>query len=286
MTFVGKVLIVVNVVMTVCVASFAGGVYAFQTNWRTKYNKEVEARKLTEKQTDESDAIAKAAKAAVDRQLTDAKAESIRYKVQVDALTSEVAGLKEANKNITVQRDIGSETQKLLTDDNAAKLKIVEQQRKFLADLHKKIDALTSAIAKLEDEKYGLLVERRQINRRHQALLEEVIKYKILLVKNDVDPDGIKNIALGEVPTKPAEGLVIETRNNTRSRTELVQISVGKDDGVAEGQVLTVYRLTGKGKYLGRIEIVSVTADTAVGMVIAKAKNGKIEKGDNVSAKL
>lgn len=286
MTFVGKILVVVNVVMTVCVAAFAGGVYAFQTNWRTKYKEQVDRLALVEKQSIDAEATAKAALTEVQRKLTVSEAEANRQRNRARTASTELAGLKEQLKSITVQRDLGSDTIKLLTDDNSAKLKIVEQQRKFLADLHKKIDDLTSKIAQLEDKNYGLQVERKQINRRHQALLDDVVKYKILLAQEDIDPDRIQQIAVGDVPPKPAEGLVLEVRNNNSSRTTLVKISVGKDDGVVEDQVMTVYRVVPKGKYLGKIKIVHVTADEAVGMVIVSAKNGKIQKGDNVTAKL
>ena len=37
MTFVGKVLIVVQVVMSLCFMAFAGAVYVTHENWKTKY---------------------------------------------------------------------------------------------------------------------------------------------------------------------------------------------------------------------------------------------------------
>jgi len=66
---------------------------------------------------------------------------------------------------------------------------------------------------------------------------------------------------------------------------------LGSDDGLSKGHQLFVYRFGtiengNRPKYLGKIELVYVDPDKAVGTVIDAAKNGVIEKGDHVNSKL
>ncbi len=73
------------------------------------------------------------------------------------------------------------------------------------------------------------------------------------------------------------------------NRTEFVEVSIGSDDGLLKNHLLDVYRSSAAGgapKYLGKIKIVYVTNDRAVGQVVQAAKNGIIERGDNVTTRL
>ena len=93
----------------------------------------------------------------------------------------------------------------------------------------------------------------------------------------------------GQQPPPVVEGVVMDARKSARQGTEFVEISLGSDDGLAKGHSLFVYRGANggdRGKYLGKIEIVYVTPDKAVGTVVERAKNGVIQKGDNVTSKL
>jgi hypothetical protein len=78
----------------------------------------------------------------------------------------------------------------------------------------------------------------------------------------------------------------LRTRTNDKSGVELVEITLGSDDGLAVGHELYVYRNGGQGKYLGQIRIVHLEPDRAVGRVLPETKNGVIERDDNVSTRL
>ena len=70
---------------------------------------------------------------------------------------------------------------------------------------------------------------------------------------------------------------------------ELVEISLGSDQGLKKGHEMTVYRSGlnkgANGKYLAKIVIVNTYPDKAVGRVIEGSRNGVIQKGDNVSTR-
>ncbi len=68
-----------------------------------------------------------------------------------------------------------------------------------------------------------------------------------------------------------------------------VEISIGSDDGLKKGHKLQLYRQQPepqKRKLLGRIEIMLVSPDRAVGKLIEAQPNLKVQKGDRVATKL
>jgi hypothetical protein len=98
-------------------------------------------------------------------------------------------------------------------------------------------------------------------------------------------------LAAKSAPPPRVEGIIEEVNAARRQgSSELVEISLGSDDGLKKGHEMTVYRSGLKGgqrpKFLGKIRIVDTKPDKAVGEVIEGTRNGVIQKGDNVTTKL
>jgi hypothetical protein len=79
----------------------------------------------------------------------------------------------------------------------------------------------------------------------------------------------------------PAAGKLEGVVTNAASDS-LVEISLGSDDGVQLGMLFEVLR---QGKYLGRIEILKVVSNRAVGKTLAEYRKGRVEKDDRVRLK-
>ncbi len=67
------------------------------------------------------------------------------------------------------------------------------------------------------------------------------------------------------------------------SSKDLVEISIGSDDGLKVGNTLEVFRGS---HYLGKIEVLRIDVDRAVGKVLQDYKRGPIQKGDEVASRL
>ena len=67
------------------------------------------------------------------------------------------------------------------------------------------------------------------------------------------------------------------------SDKNLIEISIGSDDGLRKHHFMEVYR---KNSYVGRVEIVKVEPDRAVAKIIPEFRRGIIKKGDRVATKL
>src|SRR5262249_60847375 len=64
-----------------------------------------------------------------------------------------------------------------------------------------------------------------------------------------------------------------------------IEITVGSDDGLVPGHELFVYRVKPRPEYLGKMAIVAVDPDQAVGKVVGNTYQGKkIKEGDIVSS--
>lgn len=75
---------------------------------------------------------------------------------------------------------------------------------------------------------------------------------------------------------------VIDGRISRIAAGDLVEITIGHDDGIKQGHELVVYR---GGKYVGRIRIRKTTPDSSVGQIIPESKQDQIREGDNVTTK-
>ena len=285
MTFVGKVLVVVNVVLTIFIAMFAGGVFAVQENWKTKYNDD---KAQWETQRTSLDANAKAQSAKI-TQLTKerdaARQERDRHRSDSDLARRSLAAKQTDLAAKEVQRKQAEKDNELLRNSNRVMTSENQGLRKALKQVHVRLDDRVRELTALKDTNYGLLRERRQIVRKYNEMVNLLIDYRKLFAYYE-KPIDLSLVQDRTLKPDPAKGLVTRVSPGGRDRATLVQISIGSDDGVTVGQNFFVYRLTGKGKYLGKVIVRRVWADQAVCELVVDAKAGKIQRGDNVSAKL
>ena len=66
-------------------------------------------------------------------------------------------------------------------------------------------------------------------------------------------------------------------------KEDRVEISLGSDDGIRDGNNLLIYR---GDKYLGRLQVLETQPHRAIGMVLKDYKQEMIRKGDQVATKL
>jgi hypothetical protein len=76
---------------------------------------------------------------------------------------------------------------------------------------------------------------------------------------------------------------VTEVRKAEKSSRELIEISIGSDDGLVVGHKLTLFR---GDKYVAEIRLTLVQADKSVGYIYTKAKNAVVNVGDTATTKL
>jgi hypothetical protein len=251
----------------------AVAVYGTQKNWQTAYNK-------LQTSLQETQAAATDAETRYLDQISRLKAEQDAARQDVARLETERETLARTNSAIQKQLD----EEKLKSRDAIAAVEAVEKNNQGLEqevaklrdDIRVNQQARDNAFAQTlvaTRDLHTVGGELQQLQERNQQVVEQLAH-----VTAKAQAEGV-NLA-GEVVT-PVRGVVSKSRRE--NGVQLIEISVGADDGVRKGSTVEVYR---GDRYLGRAEILQADPDRAVGRVMREFQQGQIQEGDNVATKL
>ncbi len=290
MSFVGKVLVVVQVVLSVCFMGFAGAVFTAQSNWRAKSMDFKENAENIQKNMTALESEFANYKTETTQKINDAMSAAQTAKAANDALKAQNKSYQNQLETVRAERD--TSVAQAETTGEEAKFRRQESGRQRVVNktLHDSVNELRAKIKSLEDTIFTQSIREKSLVDKHKKVLNELKYLNKIVVNLGVDP---KDPAIAGMKSPPpaVEGLIINTKKNKQNGTKFVEVSLGSDDGLSKGHQLFVYRFGTKEngnrpKYLGKIELVYVDPDKAVGTVIDAAKNGVIEKGDHVNSKL
>lgn len=279
---VGKILIVLQLVFSLCFMCFAGAAFTFHAAWKNKatdlQSKLVTAQSdLTEQKalrTQEVSNLNDELAATKNRAETaEAKVTTIETNLQ-QALANQASAEQQRDKHLADLAIAQQEAQARIAETTDARSENLRLNDRVVEGIQLRRN--------LEDD---LLEQRGQVNEaveREEQILTELARLRSLLRVNKIDPN---EAIVGPVPPpiEKVTGVVKEARKNASRTAELVEISVGSDDKIAVTMRLTVYR---GGKYICDIEITEVYPDVSVGRVIENTRAGNIERGDNVTTKI
>lgn len=110
----------------------------------------------------------------------------------------------------------------------------------------------------------------------NRELVADTGRMASLLRANNLNPE-----TPADAITPKVDGLV--SRTQRKNGIQLVEISIGSDDGLRAGDTVDVFRNT---KYRGRLEILRTAPDRSVGRVDLRFQQGPIEEGDRVTTRL
>ena len=194
---------------------------------------------------------------AASEQLAQANTELILKTGILTIQTQKLSETIDRVSSLTKQNEtVKTEIDKIITDRN---------------DQRKRVIALT-------DRLNGLLSVESDLRAEMARLQNDATLYqaKAETAESALKLAGIKDY--DDVPPTDLKGEVLAVNSS-----QLVVVSVGRDDGLREGHKLEVYR---GGQYLGRIEIKSTKDDQAIGQILAAFRKGYIQAGDKVAAKI
>ncbi len=150
------------------------------------------------------------------------------------------------------------------TDDNEALRKQMVDAREDRNQLFQRLVGAKDQLNRLQ----GIYQSERD---RERAMARDLSMATEKLEKLDLRPETML--------TAPAvNGQVTEV-----SPSGLVEVSLGRDDGLREGFTLEVHR---DGQYLGRLKVKTVADDKSVAEVMTGYQKGYMRAGDRVDSKL
>ncbi|MHC2068937.1 hypothetical protein ACYFX5_15820 [Bremerella sp. T1] len=279
MTLIGKIFTVLILIMSLVFMTVAMMVYATHKNWRDVVkgdgsNQGMEATIQEQKQTASSleDDISN-----LKMKLEQERAARVYALAALQARTklqeAELTRLDQENERL-VKSEADMKVLLELAETNSKNLKQeVSQLRTDIKTAQSDRDTNFQEVVQLTDKLQQLKVEKDRLSEREQQLATQIARQKRVLTAHGMDEftpvDGIP----------PALEAVVTAVNDNN----MVEISVGADDGISRGNTLDVFR---GDTYLGRIIIKETAPDRAVGEIIREYRRGLIKKGDYVSTKL
>jgi hypothetical protein len=279
MTHVGKILVLVIMAFSLVLLGISTVVFATAKHWRDETRKKTEEVQKVKKKFDEAQAIVDAAK----KELSDAQANAQQQKQTLD---QRIRALEDSNK-----RDVDQITAvrgQLVTAQEAAKAALDEIQarreetnllRTQKSVVEKQANEFKLRQADLNDRIRELERILETATKNNSDLRERVAKFSSLLRANGLSDD-ISQIKGRESPP-PVMGEIRRVDPTGRR----VEMTIGSDDGLVEGHELFAFRTKPRPEYLGKIQIVTVDPDQAVGRVVGGTFQGKkIKEGDIVSS--
>lgn len=284
MTFVGKLLVVVQLVLAVCFMAFAGAVYTAETNWKAKAD-------AAQQQAAQQQQAATTATQQLQQREVELGGKIEQLNSQIALLDSQVKQSTENLKRAEQELDAA----RTAVDRTTAVANISEEQAKFRQEetlrqrernqrLQDQINALQVKARELEDALFGKTRQIESMTAQNDENIKQLATYRqmILALEGSLNPEDYESLVNTEPPPQ-VTGKVISTQVSPTSGREFVEVSLGSDDGFKKNDTLEIFRGS---EYLGRLKLTSVQPDRSVGQVIQRPRNGTVQKGDNVSPRI
>ena len=283
MSYIGKILVVLQLVLSICLMAFAAAVSTYQTNWKA-----VAEKTKTELEKSRSDyaGLEQKSKADLDKFNVDLKAEQEKAKeanARLSQSVQQVTLLTAENKRMS---DEAAQTKQIntdLVDDSNSRQNEVKIVRGLLKSALADRDSQFQAKAALEDKIFEQVTDIERLSAQNKDLMVANQQYRDVLIKNQL-PFEIEDYLKAKNPPPKVEGVVMETKKPKDGGNLLLSVSIGENDGLSKGNEMMVFRTGTNPKFLGRARILEVHPDSAVCEIVGKA-SGLVEKGDYVTTK-
>jgi hypothetical protein len=290
MHFVGKILVILVLILSIMFMAFAGVVYNAQISWRAEALKQKDLlAKETAKHKDDL-ADYERFKTQMTANLTASTQQAAQMEATNKGLLADADRLKKEVGDLSVARKTATEQSLIANEEASARNEESVNLRSLNHEQALARDAEFNLRLKLEDQLHSLQLDLDAARQKNKVLLSDISTLRQALEAAGLSSD-VKELAGRGSPPPAVEGIVQDVKAPKRQgASELVEISLGSDQGLKRGHEMTVYRSGlnkgAQGKYLAKIVIVNTYPDKAVGAVIESSRNGVIQKGDNVTTKL
>ncbi len=276
MNFLGKVFIVLVLILSVMFMSFAVVVYATHKNW--KQTSEDLKQKLTAAQGE-----LEAHKAQYDRDVERLTLEKDLSEQQAAKLETERKLLVDSNAAIQTELDELKRQQRENTAALASTQNANEGLSKQVADLSQQKrdselarDTQYKQMLAATEERNRRLGDLETTTQRNKSLASEVARMKTVMEASGINPNTSANAV-----TPTVDGVVSKIERT--GSQQLVEVTIGSDDGLKSGDTLEVFR---GARYLGRLNVMQTSPDKSVGLVNRSFQQGPIMEGDRVATRL
>ena len=267
----GAIFVFAVLIMSVVFMSFAVAIFSSHTNWKA------EATRLG-------------------KELKNAEEERTKKEAAITKLTEEIAASEEARKNVVASLQAALVEKhrelKVLQDTRDEKLSKLDADIADLAKAKQERDEAEQQIVKLRSEIKELQQDLQGMVNRGAELAAKLHQSESELAMVSERRDQLERQVSNARQTLQENGLSLQSPKTnipevdgvvTAVSDNLVEVSIGSDDGLQKGHELEVFRAD---QYLGRLKVVSVTPDRAVVRILKDYARGIVQRGDRVATRL
>ena len=283
MTLLGKIFTVLILIMSLVFMSFSVVVFATHKNWKMlvtnaepseKYGLGLVHQLARERETNVN----------LRRELEDLKTQNAFEKAaRRHAIGSLETRLTSVQQSLT-EKETQLSTLQATESEAAAALKVavqtaealraaVEELRGEVRTTQDARDKQFTRVVQLTDQLQGAIGTQRILQERAQQMVAEISSMKRVMDAAGVD----MNMDTNAVPP-PLDGIVLAV-----GESNLIEVSLGIDDGLRIGHRIEVYR---DNTYLGHAIVLKTDPDRSVAQVDDKTQRGLIRVRDRVATKI
>ena len=276
MNLLGKVFTVFIALAAVFVMTVSMFVYATHKNWqqtastlRANLNTAQAENRELQNRKDMLESQLKAEVEAAQQKARQLETERTTLLAQNSTIQAELTQLRQQERENTAAVEATQNNNEKLTTE-------VEGLRGELRDSQQERDGAFNAVVAKTDELHQAQGQLASLKEREQQIVADLAVKAAVMREKGIDPDTPADAVVPRV-----RGVISATRRD--AGTQLIEITVGSDDGLRPGHTVEVFR---GDRYLGRAEILETEPDKAVGRVLRKFQQGQIQKDDHVATKL
>lgn len=279
MNWLGKVFVVLILIMSLMFMGLSMAIYATHKNWREV----IEGPNGLKKQLDDARLANEALKSEHNRLVESLTREKEAAEQNLAKLETERVALADDNVRLQTEYDALRQKEREHIQAVASTQKLNEGLTQEATGLRQQIrseqqarDAAFAKTLEATEAMHQLTGQYESARQRSEQLTKQVSGMTHVMREQGIDPATEPGAV---VPT--VDGVVTQVRR--AAGAQLVEVTIGADDGLKAGNTIEVFRGT---KYLGRVEILQTSPDKSVGRVDRRFQQGRIEEGDRVATRL
>jgi hypothetical protein len=275
MNFFGKVLTFLVFIASIVMMVVSLFVYATHRNWKDDYD--AQKKQLTDAQV--LNQQLQSQKNSLDSQLSAevefARQEASKLATEREQLmTDNVSLQRQLDQLVQLERTNTAAVASTQANNEKLTAEVGGLRQEIRANQNERDLAFTTAVQSTDDL-HQATNDLTVLRERNIQLAQEVGNKIRIMEDNGIDPNTDPGAVMPRV-----RGIVSMVQDTPGS--QLIEITVGADDGLKRGHTVEVFR---GDRYLGRAEILNTEPDRAVGRILRQFQQGQIEEGDDVATR-
>jgi hypothetical protein len=288
MTAVGKILVFLNLVLSLVIGGFVAFAYAARTHW-------VETDKQLRKQLEVLAADARTFQSEMEKAKQDAAAQIAKKDAELknaqqdlDAANRVIVQLRDDLSKAKAQRDQQGNLSLAYTTEVNKRQDDVAQLREQLRKRDQEINAIVKQNAELRDQATVAQIGERTALERANRVEKQLQQMAKDMARMRANGASLTARAGGRnPPPEDVQGLVKDT--DSKGGAVLMTLSIGSDAGLAKGHTLELFRLNpampSQSKYLGTVRILEAEAHQSVAQPVGRL-SAPPQPGDRVASRI